>query len=52
VKLLADIDSFAQKTPFNKLDIAMNAQKLLGFSFAGEQVIPVLQAIGNAVAAI
>lgn len=51
-KMLADIDSFARQTPFSKLDVAANAQKLLGFGFAAEQILPTLQSVGNAVAAI
>jgi tape measure domain-containing protein len=51
-KMLADIDSFAKKTPFSKLEIAKNAQLLMGFWFQAKQVLPTLQAIGNAVSAM
>ena len=51
-KMLADIDSFAKKTPFSKMEIAKNAQLLMGFWFQAKQVLPTLQAIGNAVSAM
>lgn len=52
VRLLSEIDSFAKQTPFNKLQIAENAQKLLAFGFNGKQVLPILQAVGNAVSGL
>lgn len=51
-KLMADIDAFARKTPFSKMEVAFNAQKLMWYGFAAEQVLPVLQSIGNAVSAM
>nr|HPO06090.1 tape measure protein [Candidatus Gracilibacteria bacterium] len=52
LELLKQIDSFAKQTPFNKLQIAENAQKLLAFGFEANKVVNVLQSIGNAVSAV
>lgn len=52
VRLLGEIDAFAKATPFNKLQIAENAQKLMAFWFNSKQVIPTMQALGNAVSAV
>ena len=50
--LLSQIDDFAARTPFNRLQVAESAQRLLAFGFAAEQVIPSLNAIGEAVSSV
>jgi len=51
-KLLAEIDAFAARTPFNKLGIVGATQRLIGFWFAAEDAVGTLEAVGNAVAAV
>ena len=46
--LMADLKTFAAKTPFEFEDIAPAAQQLKAFGFEAEQILPTLTAIGNA----
>lgn len=48
-KRLGELQDFAQKTPFNFEEIARGAQLLRGFGAQGEQVVPIMTAVGNAV---
>ena len=50
--LLAEIDEFAQRSPFNRLGIQEAAQRLLWFQFTAAETVDVLQAVGEGVAAI
>lgn len=52
LSLLKDIDEFAATTPFNKLQIVENTQKLLAFGFEWENVIGILRTIWDAVSAV
>lgn len=51
-KLMDDIADFAKKTPFDRLGLSENAQQLMGYGFQAEQILPILQATGNAVSAL
>ena len=51
-QLLRDIDTFAATTPFNRLELIKNTQRLLGFGFAAEEVLGNLESIGDAVSAV
>lgn len=46
-RMIAEIDQFAAKTPFEKMEIADSAQKLLAFGSSADQVMGQLQAIGD-----
>jgi len=45
---LADILTFAKQTPYAFTDLTNQAQKLLSYGIATQQVIPILTAIGDA----
>lgn len=47
VKMVAEIDQFAAKTPFGKLEIADATQKLLAFGSAEDKVMGQLRSIGD-----
>lgn len=50
--LLGQVQKFAATTPFEFPELVKSSQKLLGFGFAADKVIPTLRSIGNAVAAV
>lgn len=51
-KLMDDIADFAKNTPFDRLWLSENAQQLMGYWFQSEQILPILQATGNAVSGL
>lgn len=51
-ELLNDLTDFAARTPFEMKGLAENAQQLLGVGVAAEDVIPTLQSLGDASAAL
>ncbi len=46
-KMLNDIDKFANKTPFENLELKKNAELLLNFGIANKKVLPTLKMIGD-----
>lgn len=50
--MLADLVDFAIRTPFEIPDVVNNAQKLMAFGFAAQEVIPMLTTLGDAVAGL
>lgn len=46
--MVADLQSFAQTTPFELAGVEATTQKLLAFGFAAKNVRPMLTSIGNA----
>lgn len=50
-KLFKDIQFFASKTPFDQLGLVDGAKRLLAYGFQAKQVIPIMNSLGNAVAA-
>lgn len=50
-QLLGQIEDFARTSPFPRQEFIAATQTLLSFGFAGEQVLPTLSAIQDAVAA-
>lgn len=48
--LIADLQDFAAKTPFEFKGLSQSAQKLLAFGFTAEQILPTMRAIGDAAA--
>lgn len=46
-KLLAEIDEFAAKTPFQFDELTDSAKKLLAFNVETEKIVPTLKAIGD-----
>ncbi|MCS7294203.1 MAG: tape measure protein, partial [Dehalococcoidia bacterium] len=51
-KFLQDLTSFAAKTPFELPGLVESSKLLLAFGFNAEQVIPMMTAIGDAVAGL
>ncbi len=51
-QLMSDIQKFAIKTPFNTQDLVKDSQQMLAYGFNAKQVIPTLNSIGNAEAAL
>lgn len=49
---LEDLQNFALKTPFELEGLVDASRKLLGFGFAAQDVIPILQDVGDAVGAM
>lgn len=45
--MLKDLSTFAKKTPFGLQDVASNAQLLLNYGVAADQIMPNLQALGD-----
>ena len=50
-ELLATLQAFSERTPFEFEDIVKNTQSLMGMKFAADEVIPSLTGIGDAIAA-
>lgn len=50
-EMLVDLAKFAAATPFEFPGLVLASQRLLNVGFQGKQVIPVMTAVGNAVAA-
>lgn len=51
-KFLADLSSFAARTPFEMPGLQDASRKLLAFGFQADQIIPMMTSIGDAVAAL
>ncbi|AVX31797.1 tape measure domain-containing protein [Carboxydocella thermautotrophica] len=49
---LEELDAFAARTPFELQGLTETSRKLLAFGFSAEQIIPMMTAIGDAVAAL
>ncbi|AVX21591.1 tape measure domain-containing protein [Carboxydocella sporoproducens DSM 16521] len=49
---LEDLDAFAARTPFELQGLTEASRKLLAFGFSAKQIIPMMTAIGDAVAAL
>lgn len=45
--MLAEIGKLAAETPFGKLDLVSNAQKMLNFGVATDRVLPLLRQLGD-----
>lgn len=50
--LLRDLASFAQNTPFELTGLVDSSKKLMAFGFDAKAILPVMNAVGNAVAAV
>lgn len=50
--LISDLRDFAKTTPFELPGLTEASQKLLGFGFAADEVIPILTAAGDAAAGL
>lgn len=51
-QMLENLRDFAAKTPFQFTELVTSAQRLMALGFAANEVIPTLQAVGNAVSAM
>lgn len=47
-KMLTDLQELNKRTPFELSDLTQATRTLLGFGFAGEEVLPVLKSLTNA----
>lgn len=50
--MLNDLAVFAADTPFELPGLIKASQKLLAFQFAGEDIIPIMAAVGNAISLV
>jgi phage tail tape-measure protein len=46
--MVANLQKFAQTTPFELAGVEQSTQKLLAFGFSAKSIIPTLTAVGNA----
>jgi len=51
-RFLDDLAAFAAKTPFEFPDLLDASKRMLAYGFAAEDVLPTMQAVGNATAAV
>ncbi|MFD2752379.1 tape measure protein [Virgibacillus siamensis] len=51
-KMVADLKELAVKSPFEFAGLQEAAKTMMGMGFAGDQVVPMLYSLGNAVAAV
>lgn len=51
-KMLKDLASFAADTPFELPGLVVAAKKLMAFRFAAEDIIPIMSAVGDAIALV
>ena len=51
-KFLKELQQFAAKTPFEFPDLVDASKRMFAFGFESKQVVPLLTAVGNAVAAV
>lgn len=51
-KMLDDLAAFAAKTPFEFQDLTRATQRMMAMGFSSEEVIPILTAVGDAVAGL
>ena len=52
LKLIKDIQSFAKQTPFDQFGLIDGAKRLSAYGFQANQIIPIMNALGNAVAGV
>lgn len=50
--MMADLRGFATMTPFNFGEVANGARKMLALGFSAQQVLPILNTVGDAVASV
>ncbi|MEG0798695.1 MAG: tape measure protein [Acidaminococcaceae bacterium] len=51
-KMMDDLTQFAAETPFELKGLTESAKKLLAFQFAAQDIIPIMSAVGDAVALV
>lgn len=51
-KFLGELEKFAAKTPFEFKDLTEASKRMLALGFSADQILPSMEAIGNAVAAL
>ena len=51
-KMLKELKAFADKTPFEFLELQDAAKRMMAYGFAAKDVIPTLEAVGNAAGAL
>lgn len=51
-QMVTDLQRIAERSPFDFEGLQKSAKTLLGMGFAGQQVIPIMQILGDAVAAV
>ncbi len=51
-KFMKELQDFANKTPFEFTELTSSAQQLLAMGFSAKKIIPMLRAVGDAVAAM
>lgn len=50
--MMADIDEFAAKTPFEKANLTPLVQQLIGMGFEAQKTLPIIQVLGDSMAAL
>ena len=50
--MLQNLQKFADKTPFEFMELQAAAKRMMAYGFAAEEVIPTLKAVGDAAAAL
>ena len=50
--MLQNLQTFADKTPFEFMELQAAAKRMMAYGFAAEEVIPTLKAVGDAAAAL
>jgi tape measure domain-containing protein len=51
-QMMADIDEFAAKTPFEKVNLTPLVQQLMGMGFEAEKTLPIVQVLGDSMSAL
>jgi tape measure domain-containing protein len=51
-QMMADIDEFAAKTPFEKINLTPLVQQLMGMGFEAEKTLPIVQVLGDSMSAL
>ena len=51
-KMMGDLADFAARTPFELAGLQQSAKQMMAYGFAAEDVIPMLQSVGDATAAL
>lgn len=51
-QVLRQVQEFAARTPFEFPELVRSSQKLLAFGFAADRIVPILNSVGGAVAAV
>lgn len=51
-KMLSDLATFAEKTPFEFTGLVDSTKKLLAYGYTAQEIIPMMTSIGDAVAAV